>query len=51
MPNSKNHCSFAFFTPARQKTFEKGYKYFIAGSLIFYLGFEKSLWKFSEKQN
>ena len=35
MPNSKNPCSFVFSKTAKQKTFKRGYKDFIARRYAF----------------
>ena len=57
MSNSKNHCSFVFSKPDRQKIFKRGYKDFIAGRFAFdhrVLYFDDLInlpWNFSEKQN
>ena len=57
MSNSKNHCSFVFSKPAKQKIFKRGYKDFIAGRLVFdhrVLYFDdliNLLWNLSQKQN
>ena len=57
MPNSENHCSFVFSKTAKQKTFKRGYKDFIAGRyafdhrVLYFNDLINLLWNFSEKQN